>query len=171
MVEPFVIIVQQPAQAPTPPAPPAAPAAPVTVGGGDAQAPATVGDEVAPGKVIIYRDGTPVVLDGAMPAGISQSGDLGPFADPALRDHVFSLAKDGIIGFTMIIIAFPLFGFLKALVNRRANTAALALPRESTERLERIERAVDAMAVEVERISEGQRFVTKVLGERSAVER
>ncbi len=35
------------------------------------------------------------------------------------------------------------------------------------ERLDRIERGVEAMALEVERISEGQRFVTKLLTERS----
>lgn len=34
-------------------------------------------------------------------------------------------------------------------------------------RLERIEAAIEAMAVEVERISEGQRFVTKLLAERA----
>ena len=33
------------------------------------------------------------------------------------------------------------------------------------QRLERIERAVDAMAVEVERIAEGQRFTTRLLSE------
>jgi hypothetical protein len=38
---------------------------------------------------------------------------------------------------------------------------------ETAERLDRIEQAVDAMAVEVERIAEGQRFVTKVLADRS----
>jgi len=32
-------------------------------------------------------------------------------------------------------------------------------------RLERIEQAVDAIAVEVERISEGQRFTTKIMAE------
>lgn len=35
-------------------------------------------------------------------------------------------------------------------------------------RLERIEQAVDAIAVEVERISEGQRFTTKLLSDRTA---
>ena len=33
-------------------------------------------------------------------------------------------------------------------------------------RLERIEHAVDAIAIEIERISEGQRFTTKLLSER-----
>lgn len=38
---------------------------------------------------------------------------------------------------------------------------------EGTARLERIEQAVDAMSVEVERISEGQRFVTQLLSTRA----
>jgi hypothetical protein len=37
--------------------------------------------------------------------------------------------------------------------------------RESAERLARLEHAVDAIAVEVERVSEGQRFVTRLLAE------
>jgi hypothetical protein len=36
-------------------------------------------------------------------------------------------------------------------------------------RLARIEQAVDAIAVETERISEGQRFTTKLLSERAPV--
>jgi hypothetical protein len=35
-----------------------------------------------------------------------------------------------------------------------------------TQRFDRLEHAVDAIAIEVERVSEGQRFVTKVLTER-----
>lgn len=38
---------------------------------------------------------------------------------------------------------------------------------ETDHRLERIEHAIDAMAVEVERISEGQRFVTKLLSDKA----
>lgn len=37
----------------------------------------------------------------------------------------------------------------------------------SDDRLARIEQAVDAIALEVERISEGQRFTTKLLSERT----
>ena len=36
---------------------------------------------------------------------------------------------------------------------------------ELEQRMERIERAVEAIAVEVERVGEGQRFVTKLLAE------
>jgi hypothetical protein len=35
-------------------------------------------------------------------------------------------------------------------------------------RLDRIERAVESIAVEIERVSEGQRFTTKLLSERSS---
>ena len=40
------------------------------------------------------------------------------------------------------------------------------MPIDTDHRLERIEHAIDAMAVEVERIAEGQRFVTKLLSDR-----
>src|SRR6476469_3391587 len=39
------------------------------------------------------------------------------------------------------------------------------LPLEVTDRLERMEQALEAVAIEVERISEGQRFTTKLLSE------
>jgi hypothetical protein len=40
-----------------------------------------------------------------------------------------------------------------------------AIPSEVITRLERMEQNIDAIAVEVERISEGQRFTTKLLAE------
>ncbi len=40
------------------------------------------------------------------------------------------------------------------------------IPLELSGRLERMEQAIDSIAVEVERISEGQRFTTKLLSER-----
>jgi hypothetical protein len=42
------------------------------------------------------------------------------------------------------------------------------IPSDVTARLERMEQAIDSIAVEVERISEGQRFTTKLLSERTA---
>jgi hypothetical protein len=39
-----------------------------------------------------------------------------------------------------------------------------------TARLERMEQAIDSIAVEVERIAEGQRFTTKLLSERAKSE-
>jgi hypothetical protein len=48
-----------------------------------------------------------------------------------------------------------------------ANPAMNGLGSATDARLERIEQAVDAIAIEIERISEGQRFTTKLLSERS----
>ncbi len=39
------------------------------------------------------------------------------------------------------------------------------LPTEVTDRLARMEQALDSIAIEVERITEGQRFTTKLLSE------
>jgi hypothetical protein len=42
------------------------------------------------------------------------------------------------------------------------------VPPDVAARLERMEQAIDSIAVEVERISEGQRFTAKLLSERTA---
>lgn len=39
------------------------------------------------------------------------------------------------------------------------------LPQDASARLERIEQAIDAMSIEVERIAEGQRFVTRMMSD------
>jgi hypothetical protein len=44
------------------------------------------------------------------------------------------------------------------------------IPADVSARLERMEQAIDSIAVEVERISEGQRFTTKLLSERTSIE-
>jgi hypothetical protein len=62
------------------------------------------------------------------------------------------------------VIGLPL---VRALARRWERQASLRPPPASDERLERIEQAIEAMAVEVERISEGQRFVTRILSERT----
>ena len=43
-----------------------------------------------------------------------------------------------------------------------------AIPTDVKERLERMEQAIDSIAIEVERISEGQRFTTRLLSEANA---
>ena len=54
------------------------------------------------------------------------------------------------------------------LVGRKRGAGAPAhLSAETEQRLVRIEQAVDAIAVEVERISEGQRFTNRLMAERN----
>lgn len=68
-------------------------------------------------------------------------------------------------------IVLPL---VRAWAKRLENRAdAGRVPSEVASRLERMEQAIDSIAVEVERISESQRFATKLLSEkpRSYLER
>jgi hypothetical protein len=53
------------------------------------------------------------------------------------------------------------------IMRRSAPPALPPQSREGVERIDRLERAVESMAAEMERMSEGQRFLTKLLDERS----
>jgi len=66
--------------------------------------------------------------------------------------------------FVLFVLAPIAFSASRGIWKRGSRPAVVASP-ESTERLERIEQAVDAIAIEVERVSEGQRFVTRLMSE------
>jgi hypothetical protein len=107
---------------------------------------------------------------------IAETGRLITTASPALL-----VSAPGPISFpqadrgppeTVVAIVFILFGVfpLVLALSRRlfrgrpvARPDALAL--QTAERLGRMEQAVEAIAIEVERVSEGQRFVTRLLAE------
>jgi len=64
-------------------------------------------------------------------------------------------------------LSFVLLGVvLFRRLRRRGPFAVARLAPEEAARLEQLQRSVDVIAVEVERISEGQRYVTKVLGDK-----
>jgi hypothetical protein len=68
--------------------------------------------------------------------------------------------------FTMVITLAVLVPIVRAYAKRiESRNHVVGLPAEVTNRLERMEQAIDSIAVEVERISEGQRFTTKLLSE------
>jgi hypothetical protein len=66
----------------------------------------------------------------------------------------------------IVCVLLPMTIALARILVRRSRVGAPdPLARESAARLARLEQAVDAIAVEVERVSEGQRFVTRLLAE------
>ena len=67
--------------------------------------------------------------------------------------------------FGSTIVLFPIARAFGRSIDRRGTQPAV--PRQDDQRLERIESAVEAIALEIERISEGQRFTTRLLAERS----
>lgn len=68
--------------------------------------------------------------------------------------------------FTMFVLAPIAFTVARMLWKRANNPPVPRLDAETQERMRRLESAVDTVAIEVERISEGQRFMTKLLSDR-----
>jgi|SRR5438067_667709 len=64
-----------------------------------------------------------------------------------------------------IFVLFPLAIAWARRLWKKPIVAPAVIPPEFTERMSRLEQAVEAVAVEVERIGEGQRFVTKLFAE------
>jgi hypothetical protein len=72
----------------------------------------------------------------------------------------------GGLGMLMILL-LPLVIAYSRRIWRRAGQAPVQIPAELFDRMASIERGVEAVAIEVERIGEGQRFVSQLLGEQS----
>jgi hypothetical protein len=110
------------------------------------------GDIAETGRLMTTAPASVVVSAGSAPFRIPDF-DRGPAA--------------GVVAIVFIISVFlPLAIALGRILVRRTRPAAPdPAMREAAARLARLEQAVDAIAVEVERVSEGQRFVTRLLAD------
>ncbi len=68
----------------------------------------------------------------------------------------------------MFIVFLPISLAYARRIWRRSAKATVVMPPETADRLQAIEHAVETVALEVERIGEGQRFVTQLLAEAPA---
>jgi hypothetical protein len=75
-------------------------------------------------------------------------------------EEVFVLA-----GMFIVIVLLPLSIALARRIWRRGVATVTSLPAELMDRLTRLEQGVDAVAVEVERIGEGQRYMARMMSE------
>lgn len=71
--------------------------------------------------------------------------------------------------FGMIAVCTLAWAAARIFGRGRARPGAATLPADSSAQLQRIEQAVEAMAIEVERISEAQRYLTRLQNERERV--
>ncbi len=71
--------------------------------------------------------------------------------------------------FTLVVLMPLAIGVARLMWRRARSPQSSREPPELISRLDRMEQAVDAIAVEVERISEGQRFTTRLLTEGQAM--
>ena len=84
----------------------------------------------------------------------------------------FNISSGQMTGISIVFILFvlgPLAASLGRLMWRRSTKPAMPPGwYDAAQRLERLEQAVDTVAVEVERVSEGQRFMTKIMTQNAA---
>ena len=75
---------------------------------------------------------------------------------------------EAVVAIASLVLVAYFIRTVANLIGRKIGSGGPArLGPETEERLVRIEQAVDAIAVEVERISEGQRFTNRLMAERS----
>ncbi|MDB4869609.1 MAG: hypothetical protein JWL97_613 [Gemmatimonadales bacterium] len=122
-------------EAPQPDGPPTPPAAPRTF-------------------TIHGSNGQTTVID--VPAGFN--------ARNVIPQQVVDISIAFFLTMAFIIVGLPLARAFARRMDRRA-TGPAQIPGEVTAQLAQLNQAVDAIAVEVERISEGQRFTTRLLSE------
>jgi hypothetical protein len=87
-----------------------------------------------------------------------------PYHNPGPPDEAWVLG-----GLFIVVVLFPLSFAMARRIWRKSTGAVMQIPKDISDRLTRLDQAVDSIAVEVERIGEGQRFVTRVLAERDHV--
>ncbi len=73
-----------------------------------------------------------------------------------------------VTGMFTVFVLFPIAISLARFIWRRASKGpvqSVQISPQIDQRLERLEQGIDAIAIEIERVTEGQRFVTKLLSE------
>ena len=83
-----------------------------------------------------------------------------------MSEEELIVAIAGMITAVVIVLGIPLVIVHARKIWKRDSATQMTSSAPTDHRLERIEQAIDAMAVEVERIAEGQRFVTKLLSDK-----
>lgn len=104
---------------------------------------------------------------------ISTSGQLLTSAQGTIETSNNPFSGNSNMDFTAVSVVFTIFVLFPLAITyarsmwRRGTVpkGEAQLQKENAERLGRLETAVDAIAIEMERVSEGQRFVTKLLSE------
>ncbi len=129
-------------------------------GSSDAPAlPAVPGN--ARGTITIERDGNTIVLENPTAEQLAQV--TGVSNAPRPPEGWMLVTMTGGVLLTVVLVVWMVLNR-----NRRAIPAATKESPENAARMARIENAVESIAVEVERISEGQRFTTRMLSEGAA---
>jgi hypothetical protein len=86
----------------------------------------------------------------------------GDFPNNVIPPQVVDISIAFFVMCAVMVIGWPLARAFGRRLERNGPAAAAAVPAAVGEQLERIEQAVEAMSIEIERISESQRFLAKL---------
>ena len=105
------------------------------------------------------------LITNAPPAALLTAGSAAPFQAGAAR---FAMNVVPIIAILSVFVFAPIALAISRLIWKRATVAPRppVVDQATIQRLEQLQQSVDTIAIEVERISEGQRFMTRVLSEK-----
>jgi hypothetical protein len=120
------------------------------------------------GSITYVKDGKTITINDASPEAIMNALGVAPpneFHEPDPGPYIVG-------GISIISAAIVLLVALtqRYRIKMRGGAAPAALSADVTQRLTRMEAGIEAVAVEVERISEGQRFTTRLLSDRERME-
>ena len=145
----------------TPPTPPAPPAPSV---------PISEGVLIAPPEPPEIQMISPELIEEQVQAALAQSQFQFGIHDPMyVPGELIGGVVVSLLLILLMIVGYPIARAIARRMDRTTNARAdAALPTgDVLARLERIEHAVETMAVEIERISEGQRFTNRLMSERA----
>ena len=115
---------------------------------------ASVDQRVASTEQLIADADAKVASSAAVPGAVVPPPEYHRQGPP---EEVFVLT-----GLFMILVLLPISIAFARRVWRRSAAAITKLPQEIYDRFARVDQSLDAIAVEVERVGEGQRFLTKM---------
>jgi hypothetical protein len=114
-------------------------------------------------EITINQPGSPIAPIPPIPHISFETGSSVPFDPPFdIPPRIENLGYAFFLMIAIIAVGKPLARALGAVIERRAIKPAM--PAEFGARLERIEQGIESVSIEVERISESQRYLLKVQG-------
>ncbi len=175
-------LLQGPAQAPTPPPIPALPGRPGAATGGGSNAPAAL-----PGPAQAARDAATAAQDAATAAqdaatvaqdiataardgqgftpGAQTTGSGIPFDPEALIRQTIPIVGMTLSMVVVIFIGWPLARAFARRLDRRTELGTVRAA-DLQPQIRQLQESIDTIAIELERISESQRFQAKLMAER-----
>jgi hypothetical protein len=128
--------------------------------------------DIAKQAKIAARDAKQAAQDAANPQAAphiatTTTAPPAPFdASNVIPPQAVDISLGFFLTVAVCVVGFPIARALGRRIDRKTDFKAVAAP-DLTPHIRQLQDSVDAMAIELERISEGQRFTAKLLAERS----